>query len=67
MGRIETMEACMELLSSLPSEKLSPLTPILKQGAVLLVGTNDEKIKMAAERFLQRMNICYVEDDNMDI
>ncbi|KAJ8927843.1 hypothetical protein NQ314_019645 [Rhamnusium bicolor] len=62
--RIETMEACLELLSSLPSEKLSPLATILKQGAVLLVGAQDEKIKKAAEILLQRMNISYIDHDN---
>ncbi|KAJ8981367.1 hypothetical protein NQ317_000234 [Molorchus minor] len=62
--RIETMEACLELLSSLSSEKLSPLATILKQGAVLLVGAQDEKIKKAAEVLLQRMNISFIDHDN---
>ncbi|XP_018563694.1 brefeldin A-inhibited guanine nucleotide-exchange protein 3 isoform X2 [Anoplophora glabripennis] len=62
--RIETMEACLELLSSLPSEKLSPLATILKSGAVLLIGAPDEKIKKAAEVLLQRMNISYIDHDN---
>lgn len=54
----------MELLSSLPSEKLSPLATILKSGAVLLIGAPDEKIKKAAEILLQRMNISYIDHDN---
>lgn len=58
------MEACLELLSSLPSEKLSPLATILKSGAVLLIGAPDEKIKKAAEVLLQRMNISYIDHDN---
>ncbi|XP_050298797.1 brefeldin A-inhibited guanine nucleotide-exchange protein 3 isoform X2 [Anthonomus grandis grandis] len=62
--KIETMEACLELLSSLSSEKLSPLASILKQGAVMLVGAQDEKIKKSAEVLLQRMNISYVDHDN---
>ncbi|XP_030760657.1 brefeldin A-inhibited guanine nucleotide-exchange protein 3 isoform X2 [Sitophilus oryzae] len=62
--KIETMEACLELLTSLSSEKLSPLASILKQGAVLLIGAQDEKIKKAAEILLQRMNISYVDHDN---
>ncbi|CAH0563479.1 unnamed protein product [Brassicogethes aeneus] len=62
--RIETMEACLELLSSLSSEKLSPLATVLKQGAVMLVATQNEKIKVAAELLLQRMNISYIDHDN---
>ncbi|XP_060521319.1 brefeldin A-inhibited guanine nucleotide-exchange protein 3 [Cylas formicarius] len=62
--RIETMEACLELLSSLSSEKLAPLATILKQGAVMLIGAQDEKIKKTAEILLQRMNISYVDHDN---
>ncbi|EFA08546.2 Brefeldin A-inhibited guanine nucleotide-exchange protein 3-like Protein [Tribolium castaneum] len=62
--RIETMEACLELLSSLSSEKLSPLATVLKQGAVLLIGAQDEKIKNAAENLLNRMNISYIDHDN---
>ncbi|CAG9767239.1 unnamed protein product [Ceutorhynchus assimilis] len=62
--KIETMEACLELLSSLSSAKLSPLASILKQGAVMLVGTQDDKIKKTAELLLQRMNISYVDHDN---
>lgn len=58
------MEACLELLSSLPSEKLSPLATILKQGAVMLIGAQDEKIKKTAELLLQRMNISYVDHDD---
>lgn len=58
------MEACLELLSSLPSEKLSPLASLLKQGAVLLIGAQDEKIKTTAELLLQRMNISYVDYDD---
>lgn len=57
----------MELLSSLSSEKLAPLATVLKQGAVMLVGAQDDKIKIAAEKLLQRMNISYVEDDNIDV
>nr|CAI5817156.1 unnamed protein product [Callosobruchus analis] len=64
MAKIETMEACLELLSSLSSEKLSPLATILKQGAVLLVGAQDEKIKKSAEGLLKRMNISYIDHDN---
>ncbi|KAB0792866.1 hypothetical protein PPYR_14825 [Photinus pyralis] len=66
-ARIETVEACMELLSSLSSEKLSPLATILKEGAVMLVGAQDEKVKLSAEKLLHRMNISYVEDDNIDV
>ncbi|KAF2882548.1 hypothetical protein ILUMI_23626 [Ignelater luminosus] len=66
-ARIETVEACMELLSSLSSEKLAPLATVLKQGAVMLVGAQDDKIRIAAEKLLQRMNISYVEDDNIDV
>ncbi|XP_063904392.1 brefeldin A-inhibited guanine nucleotide-exchange protein 3 isoform X1 [Zophobas morio] len=62
--RIETMEACLELLSSLSSEKLSPLATVLKQGAVLLIAAQDEKIKTAAENLLNRMNISYIDHDN---
>jgi brefeldin A-inhibited guanine nucleotide-exchange protein 3 len=62
--RIETMEACLELLSSLSSEKLSPLATVLKQGAVLLIAAQDEKIKTAAENLLDRMNISYIDHDN---
>ncbi|ENN76472.1 hypothetical protein YQE_06926, partial [Dendroctonus ponderosae] len=62
--KIETMEACLELLSSLPSEKLSPLASLLKQGAVMLIGAQDEKIKTTAELLLQRMNISYVDYDD---
>ncbi|XP_074030577.1 brefeldin A-inhibited guanine nucleotide-exchange protein 3 [Leptinotarsa decemlineata] len=62
--RIETMEACLELLSSLSSEKLSPLAAILKQGAVLLIGAQDDKIKKSAEGLLQRMNISFIDPDN---
>ncbi|XP_057667053.1 brefeldin A-inhibited guanine nucleotide-exchange protein 3 isoform X2 [Diorhabda carinulata] len=62
--RIETMEACLELLTSLSAEKLSPLATILKQGAVSLVGAQDEKIKKSAEILLQRMNISYIDHDN---
>lgn len=58
------MEACLELLSSLSSDKLSPLATILKHGAVMLVGAQDEKIKKAAEDLLQRMNISYIDHDN---
>lgn len=61
------MEACLELLGSLPSEKLSPLALVLKQGAVILVAAQDEKIKAAAESLLQRMNISYVDVDNFDV
>ncbi|XP_025836483.1 brefeldin A-inhibited guanine nucleotide-exchange protein 3 isoform X2 [Agrilus planipennis] len=66
-ARIETMEACMELLCSLPSEKLSPLATVLKQGALMLLGAQEEKIQLAAEKLLQRMNISYIEDDNMSV
>lgn len=62
--RIETMEACLELLSSLSSEKLSPLATVLKQGAVMLIGAQNEKIKEAAELLLHRMNISFVDHDN---
>ncbi|KAL1497847.1 hypothetical protein ABEB36_008734 [Hypothenemus hampei] len=62
--KIETVEACLELLSSLPSEKLSPLAAILKQGAVMLIGAQEEKIKKAAELLLLRMNISYVDHDD---
>ncbi|XP_076275954.1 brefeldin A-inhibited guanine nucleotide-exchange protein 3 [Rhynchophorus ferrugineus] len=62
--KIETMEACLELLTSLSSEKLSPLAFILKQGAVMLIGAQDEKIKKTSEILLQRMNISYVDHDN---
>lgn len=65
--RIETMEACLELLCSLPSDRLTPIAMVLKEGAVLLIGANDEKIKLAAENLLQRMNISYVDHDNFDI
>lgn len=58
------MEACLELLSSLPSEKLSPLATILKHGAVMLIGAQDDKIKKTAELLLQRMNISYVDHDD---
>ncbi|KAG5876374.1 hypothetical protein JTB14_032186 [Gonioctena quinquepunctata] len=61
--RVETMEACLELLSSLSSEKLSPLATILKQGAVLLIGAQNDKIKKAAEELLQRMNISFIDPD----
>lgn len=59
------MEACLELLSSLSSEKLSPLATVLKQGAVLLIAAQDEKVKKAAETLLQRMNISYIDHDNL--
>lgn len=62
---METMEACLELLSSLSSEKLSPLATVLKRGAVLLIAVQDEKIKRAAENLLNRMNISYIDDDNL--
>lgn len=58
------MEACLELLTSLPSEKLSPLASILKHGGVLLIGAQDEKIKKAGEDLLHRMNISYIDHDN---
>ncbi|KAK4874079.1 hypothetical protein RN001_013439 [Aquatica leii] len=67
LARIETVEACMELLSSLSSQKLAPLSTVLKEGAIMLVGAQDEKIKFAAEQLLQRMNISYVESDNIDV
>ncbi|KAF5291461.1 hypothetical protein FQR65_LT01773 [Abscondita terminalis] len=67
IARIETVEACMELLSSLSSQKLAPLATVLKEGAIMLVGAQDEKIKFAAEQLLQRMNISYVENDNIDV
>lgn len=57
------MEACLELLSSLPSDKLSPLAAVLKHGGVLLIAAQDEKIKAAAENLLNRMNISYIDDD----
>ncbi|CAG9864816.1 unnamed protein product [Phyllotreta striolata] len=62
--RIETTEACLELLTSLSAEKLSPLAAILKEGAVSLAGAREEKIKKSAEILLQRMNISYVDHDN---
>ncbi|XP_066139724.1 brefeldin A-inhibited guanine nucleotide-exchange protein 3 isoform X1 [Euwallacea fornicatus] len=62
--KIETMEACLELLCSLSSDKLSPLAAILKQGAVMLIGAQEDKIKKTAELLLQRMNISYVDHDN---
>lgn len=62
--RIETMEACLELLSSISSEKLAPLATVLKDGALMLVGSQDEKIKCSAENLLQRMNISYIDHDN---
>uniref|UniRef100_A0A6P7F2C8 Brefeldin A-inhibited guanine nucleotide-exchange protein 3 isoform X1 n=2 Tax=Diabrotica virgifera virgifera TaxID=50390 RepID=A0A6P7F2C8_DIAVI len=62
--RIETMEACLELLTSLSTEKLSPLATVLKDGAVSLIGAQDEKIKNSTEILLQRMNISYVDHDN---
>ncbi|KAF5302593.1 hypothetical protein FQA39_LY10211 [Lamprigera yunnana] len=67
LARIETVEACMELLSSLSSQKLAPLATVLKDGAIMLIATQDEKIKFAAEQLLQRMNISYIESDNIDI
>lgn len=65
--RIETMEACLELLCSLPQDRLSPIAMVLKEGAVLLIGATDEKIKLSAESLLQRMNISYVDHDNFDV
>lgn len=65
--RIETMEACLELLCSLPSDRLTPIAMVLKEGAVLLIGATDEKIKLAAENLLQRMNISYVDHDNFNV
>lgn len=65
--RIETMEACLELLGSLPPDRLSPLASVLKQGAVMLIGAQDDKIKAAAENLLQRMNISYIDVDNFDV
>lgn len=65
--RIETMEACLELLGSLPPDRLSPLATVLKQGAVMLIGAQDEKIKAAAENLLHRMNISYIDIDNFDV
>lgn len=61
------MEACLELLGSLPSDRLSPLATVLKQGAVMLVAAQDEKIKLSAENLLQRMNISYIDVDNFDL
>lgn len=61
------MEACLELLGSLPPDRLSPLATVLKQGAVMLIGAQDEKIKAAAENLLQRMNISYIDIDNFDV
>ncbi|KAI4456597.1 guanyl-nucleotide exchange factor [Holotrichia oblita] len=60
--RIETMEACLELLGSLSSDRLAPLALVLKDGAVMLISAQDEKIKISAESLLQRMNISYVDD-----
>nr|XP_022917000.1 brefeldin A-inhibited guanine nucleotide-exchange protein 3 [Onthophagus taurus] len=60
--RIETMEACLELLGSLSSDRLSPLAVVLKDGGVMLINAQDDKIKIAAEKLLQRMNISYVDD-----
>lgn len=67
MAKIETMEACLELLGSLSSDRLSPLAIVLKEGATLLIGAQDDKIKHAAEKLLQRMNISYVDHDNFDV
>lgn len=58
--RIETMEACLELLGSLPRDRLTPLAAVLKQGAVILMAAQDEKIRSAAEHLLNRMNIGYI-------
>ncbi|KAL3272753.1 hypothetical protein HHI36_014214 [Cryptolaemus montrouzieri] len=63
-ARIETMEACLELLGSLSSDRLGPLASVLKDGAVMLVRSQDEKIKLSAENLLQRMNISYIDYDN---
>lgn len=65
--RIETMEACLELLCSLPADRLTPIAMVLKEGAVLLIGANDDKIKLSAENLLQRMNISFVDHDNFDV
>ncbi|XP_045475917.1 brefeldin A-inhibited guanine nucleotide-exchange protein 3 isoform X1 [Harmonia axyridis] len=63
-ARIETMEACLELLGSLSSDRLGPLASVLKDGAIMLVRSQDDKIKLSAENLLQRMNISYIDYDN---
>lgn len=60
--RIETMEACLELLSSLSAQKLAPLAAILKDGAVVLAQTGttkEDKVKRTAEDVLKRMNLQF--------
>lgn len=61
------MEACLELLGSLPPDRLTPLSAVLKQGAVMLIAAQDDKIKSSAENLLQRMNISYIDVDNFDV
>lgn len=58
------MEACLELLGSLSSDRLGPLASVLKDGAIMLVTSQDDKIKSSAENLLQRMNISYIDYDN---
>lgn len=67
IAKVETMEACLELLCSLTSDRLAPLSMVLKEGAVSLLLAHDDKIKSAAETLLQKMNISYVDVDNFDV
>lgn len=66
-AKVETMEVCVELLCSLSSDRLSPLALVLKDGAVSLLAANEEKIRIAAENLLQKMNISYVDADNLEV